>query len=306
MIEIESIDVVKTSYNATTKTSTYKLTFTLGSGDTVDSSTFTITDGNVTTLLAQQVLTDYLNTLTTGRVVVTTTVGPNVVLSTEAKGTAFNKDFGTGANNVARGNHSHTAYALATVEIIAGTGLLITDGFLNADVTIDIDPDYDGFTEYYTSDEIDALLADYTTTLDLTALLAGYSPTVHTHTVSQITNITDYYYTEIESDALFSPIVHTHTESDITDLSITIETINSVDYVTPSTVGVGLQTLAGLKLNILDSATAGTPDSTEEGLLRLRNDTVARVYYLEIALINSLGPTAYAWKTIYSYDYSGA
>lgn len=67
-----------------------------------------------------------------------------------------------------------------------------------------------------------ALSVDWT---QLTSVPTTFTPSAHTHTTSDITNLSSYtgfdarYYTETEADSLFAPISHTHTTSDITDLS---------------------------------------------------------------------------------------
>lgn len=97
-------------YDPITLISTYKFIFTLEDGRTVTTDTFEIKDVAVTQQDMEVALTSYLtSSLTTGQVVETTTSGLNIVLTSAAKKTAYNKDFGVTHTTVAYGDHTHSS-----------------------------------------------------------------------------------------------------------------------------------------------------------------------------------------------------
>jgi hypothetical protein len=73
---------------------------------------------------------------------------------------------------------------------------------------------------------------------DDTRLSDARTPTTHTHTTSDITNLSSYtgfdarYYTETETNTLLSGKAntsHTHTLSQVTDVTMTVANLNTLD-----------------------------------------------------------------------------
>lgn len=69
---------------------------------------------------------------------------------------------------------------------------------------------------------------------------------------------------------------HVHDWTVITGKPIVTDVINSINYIAPANATTGLKTnTSTIKFDMLIAETPGTPDSSEDGLLRLRHEYIA-------------------------------